>query len=268
MAEIQWIKLATNIFDNRKVKQIEKMDNGDSIITIWFKLLCLAGITNDRGLIYLTPKVPFTNEMLAVEFDRPEQLVSQALDVFLSFDMIRIEDGYIALSSWEKYQNTESLLRIQEQNRERKRRQRERQAMDVASKNNIENEHANVTCHVTQRDTSVTVTQQNKNKSKNKNINSAFSSKDAQSFFESVWKLYPNKKGKGQVSDAAKGRLQKVGYEQIKRCVERYLSDLAKESWRKPQNGSTFFNSGYVDYLDENYGNNLAAAKDDTPFLN
>lgn len=107
-----------------------------------------------------------------------------------------------------------------------------------------------------------------RNKEIKKYNNSAFSPEDTQCFFESVWKLYPNKKGKGQVSDAAKGRLQKVGYEQIKRCVERYLSDLAKESWRKPQNGSTFFNSGYVDYLDENYGNNLATAKDDTPFLN
>ena len=26
-----------------------------------------------------------------------------------------------------------------------------------------------------------------------------------------------------------------------------------KESWRKYQNGSTFFNSGYVDYLDSNF---------------
>ena len=37
------------------------------------------------------------------------------------------------------------------------------------------------------------------------------------------------------------------------RAIERYKSDLAKEDWRKPQNGSTFFNSGYVDYLDDNY---------------
>ena len=28
---------------------------------------------------------------------------------------------------------------------------------------------------------------------------------------------------------------------------------MALDTWRKPQNGSTFFNSGYVDYLDANY---------------
>lgn len=28
---------------------------------------------------------------------------------------------------------------------------------------------------------------------------------------------------------------------------------MALDDWRKPQNGSTFFNSGYIDYLDSNY---------------
>ena len=73
-------------------------------------------------------------------------------------------------------------------------------------------------------------------------------------FFESIWQLYPLKKGKGQVSDTKKKVLQKVGYEQIKRCVKRYteyLKQSGKEQYT--MHGSTFFNSGYVDYLDENY---------------
>lgn len=77
---------------------------------------------------------------------------------------------------------------------------------------------------------------------------------DALALFEKLWKLYPVKKGKGQVSMAAKQRLLKVGYEEMARAIDRYKADLEKDSdWRKPQNGSTFFNSGYVDYLDENY---------------
>lgn len=72
--------------------------------------------------------------------------------------------------------------------------------------------------------------------------------------FERLWKQYPNKRGKGQVSDAKKKILYKVGEEHIQRALQRYLDGLEKDaSWRKPQNGSTFFNSGYVDYLDENY---------------
>lgn len=72
--------------------------------------------------------------------------------------------------------------------------------------------------------------------------------------FERLWKQYPNKKGKGQVSDTKKKILYQKGEEHIQRALKRYLEGLEQDSaWRKPQNGSTFFNSGYVDYLDENY---------------
>lgn len=72
--------------------------------------------------------------------------------------------------------------------------------------------------------------------------------------FERLWKKYPSKKGKGKVSDTEKKVLYQIGEEHIQRALERYLDGLEKDaSWRKPQNGSTFFNSGYVDYLDENY---------------
>lgn len=73
-------------------------------------------------------------------------------------------------------------------------------------------------------------------------------------FFESVWQLYPVKKGKGQVSDSKRKALYEIGFDEINRAIERYLEELKKDaSWRKPQNGSTFFNSGYVDYLDKNF---------------
>ncbi|MEG1992791.1 MAG: DUF4373 domain-containing protein [Acetivibrio sp.] len=72
-------------------------------------------------------------------------------------------------------------------------------------------------------------------------------------FYESIWKLYPLKKGKGQVLKATRKRLLEIGFDEIARAIDRYKADLEKDSWRKPQNGSTFFNSGYVDYLDANY---------------
>lgn len=71
-------------------------------------------------------------------------------------------------------------------------------------------------------------------------------------FFEECWKLYPSKKGKGQVSDSKKKEIYKLG-EEFKRCIERYKSYVDNNDWLKYQNGSTFFNSGYVDYLDDNF---------------
>jgi hypothetical protein len=75
--------------------------------------------------------------------------------------------------------------------------------------------------------------------------------KDIDHFFESLWILYPFKRGKGKIKAAKKKELYKLGYEVIKKCIERYKA--SKEDWREWQHGSTFFNSGYVDYLDENF---------------
>ena len=98
-----------------------------------------------------------------------------------------------------------------------------------------------------------------KNREEKNSIYSAEKLHDEQSlddFFESIWKLYPIKKGKGKVSTSRKKALQKIGYDQIGRCVDRFLKDMSdsgrdRKYW---MHGSTFFNSGYVDYLDENWG--------------
>lgn len=91
-----------------------------------------------------------------------------------------------------------------------------------------------------------------KNKEKDINKNTMCKS-EADALFERVWKLYPQKRGKGKVSDANKRRLLDIGFDELSRAIDRYKADLALDDWRKPQNGSTFFNSGYIDYLDVNY---------------
>ena len=78
-------------------------------------------------------------------------------------------------------------------------------------------------------------------------------SADADALFERLWSLYPLKRGKAQVSKANKMHLLDIGFDEFQRAIDRYKADLDYETWRKPQNGSTFFNSGYIDYLDANY---------------
>lgn len=93
-----------------------------------------------------------------------------------------------------------------------------------------------------------------KNHDKEKDINKNTMCKSkADALFERVWQLYPKKRGKGQVSEDSKRRLLDIGFEELERAINRYKADLDLEDWRKPQNGSTFFNSGYIDYLDANY---------------
>lgn len=75
---------------------------------------------------------------------------------------------------------------------------------------------------------------------------------EAESLFEELWKAYPQKRGKASISMTAKNRLLKFGRDQMLRAIDRYVKECQYLN-RYYKNGSTFFNSGYVDYLDENY---------------
>lgn len=125
MADVKWIKIAVDMFDNRKIKQIGSMPEGDSLLLVWVQLLCLAGNVNDGGCVYLTKEIPYTDEMLATQFNKPISTVRLALKTFEQFGMIEIINNMIFLSSWEKYQSTDRLATIREKDRERKRRKRE-----------------------------------------------------------------------------------------------------------------------------------------------
>ena len=129
MADIKWIKIVTDMFDNRKIRQIECLPDGDSIIVIWMKLLCLAGQTNDNGMVYFTKDIPYTEQMLAQQFSRPLTTIQMALNTFEQFGMVELVDNILHISNWEKYQNIDGMEKIREQNRLRKQRQRERQKL-------------------------------------------------------------------------------------------------------------------------------------------
>lgn len=76
---------------------------------------------------------------------------------------------------------------------------------------------------------------------------------DIQALFERLWKLYPVKRGKAHVSRRQKVELFQIGYEEMERAIHRYKKYVASVDYLHFQNGSTFFNGGYVDYLDANY---------------
>lgn len=130
MAEVKWIKLSIDVFDNRKIKLIEALPDGDAMVVTWFKLLCLAGNTNDNGDVYFTNEVPYTEEMLATLFNKPLQTVRMALNTFQQFGMLEVIDDIIHISNWEKYQNVEGMDRIREQTRNRVAKHREKKKLE------------------------------------------------------------------------------------------------------------------------------------------
>lgn len=64
----------------------------------------------------------------------------------------------------------------------------------------------------------------------NKNI--LCKSADADALFERLWKLYPCKRGKAQVSKANKMHLLDIGFDELQRAIDRYKADLDNDARR------------------------------------
>lgn len=124
MAEVKWVKLTTDMFDNRKVKYLRKLPDGNNIVLIWVMLLTMAGRCNSGGMIFLTENVPYTPKMLADELDFEENTVILALKALENLDMIVTDNGFFTIAGWEEYQNTDRLLEIREYNRLAKQKSR------------------------------------------------------------------------------------------------------------------------------------------------
>ena len=129
MAEVKWVKLTTDMFDNRKIKHLRRLPEGNNIVLIWVMLLTMAGRCNSGGMIFLTENIPYTAKMLADELDFEETTVTLALKALEQLDMIVTDDGFFAIAGWEEYQNIEGMDKIREQNRLRKQKQREKQKL-------------------------------------------------------------------------------------------------------------------------------------------
>lgn len=118
-----WIKLSTATFDDEKIKLIELLPEGDSILVIWIKLLCFSGKTDNDGVFKLTEKIPYNEEMLAGIFNRKLTTVRIALKVFQEYGMMEVIDGAYALPNWVKYQNdSDALNKSKEKNRIRQKK--------------------------------------------------------------------------------------------------------------------------------------------------
>lgn len=116
MADVKWIKIATDIFDDEKILLIESLPDAYAIITVWFKLLCFAGKQNNSG-VFMMGQIAYTAKMLATIFRMRESTVTMALQTFEQFGMIEIIDGVITIPNWNKHQTLDAYERKKERDR-------------------------------------------------------------------------------------------------------------------------------------------------------
>ena len=238
MAEIKWIKITTDIFDDEKMKLIDTMPDRDALIVIWFKLLALTGKKNESGLLFLSPKMAYTDEMIATIFNRPLNTVRLALETFQTFDMIEIaENNVISVINWEKHQNIDGMDKIKEQNRLRQSSYREKQKL-------LSN---NTNSNVTSRDSNAIDKEEEKEEDKNKNkINIPF---------DTFWKSYDYKKSSKSKCESKWNKLKDEERELIINYIPGYKESTPDKQYRK--HPLTFLNNdGWLEEIIDNKFNN------------
>jgi len=163
MAEVKWIKIATDIFDDEKMLMIESLPEADSIIVIWFKLLALAGKSNNSGVFMFKDNFPYTDEMLATIFRRKESTVRLALETFQRFGMVEIIDDVITIPNWGKHQDLDQLESRKAYMREYMHEYREKQKQLACKTNDDVNSKVNSKVNVNSLE-------REEDKNKNENI--------------------------------------------------------------------------------------------------
>lgn len=164
MADVKWIKITTDIFDDEKILLIEGLPSSDEIIVIWFKLLILAGKQNNNGVFLMNERIPYTDEMLATIFRRDINIVRLALKTFEQFGMLELVDNVIAIPNWNKHQQLDSYEKKKQQDRVR---QQERRAQQKTLALNSQTVNKNSEDEKKSRDSRVTVAGQSRDSREN-----------------------------------------------------------------------------------------------------
>lgn len=253
MAEVKWIKITTDVFDDEKILLIESMPSADSIITIWFKLLILAGKQNNNGVFMMSNKLPFTDEMLATIFRRDLNTVRLALKTFEEFGMIEVVDNVITIPNWNKHQTLDAYEKKKERDRLYQQNRRKKQ------KNLIEQKSLDKSSYVAVSDKEEEKEEDKEKENIKENIKENSLSTDSGDLFDfdDAWKktfdIYPKKTAYSTSKTAWMDKVLEVIEENqpdiarlLYKATEAYLSDYQEKN---PDDTDFRYIPKYVDWL-------------------
>lgn len=86
-----WLKLKENFFDEKSIRYLRKLPQGDSIVVVYLKML-LKGL-RDEGMIKYDKILPTATEELALYLDEPEAVVSLSIAAFLKMGLVEQWDN-------------------------------------------------------------------------------------------------------------------------------------------------------------------------------
>lgn len=237
IADVKWIKITTDIFDDEKILLIESLPDADAIIVIWFKLLCLAGKMNNSGVFMLNDRIPITEKMLATIFRRKELTVELALKTFQDFGMIEIIDDVITIPKWGKHQNLDQIEKRRDYMKEYMRKKREEQKGLIEDKVNSKvNSKVNVNPLDKIREDKDKIREDN-TEERNDNVSSTLRCKEVVELYHKRCPSFPKvRRITKKRTDAIKARLRTYGIDEIKECFtkaekSRFLKGGNDRNW-------------------------------------
>ena len=250
MAEVKWIKIATDIFDDEKILLIESMPDSYAIITAWFKLLCLAGKQNNDGVFIMNDRIAYTDKMLATIFRMKETTVKLALDTFEQFGMIEKIDGAITIPNWGKHQTLDAYEKKKARDREYQAERRARQKALISKSSDASSESSSDVA-VSDKEEDIDIY----------NICSPDPDEREQNF-EKIYAIYPKKRGRTRAFSnycswlkgrTVNGKRRKLTNREMYLAVYRYVEQQKAEGTELEyyKNFDTLMGSQLLDYVED-----------------
>lgn len=106
MRERKYIKIRTDMYEDIKMKIIDRSPRRDLVHYIWSRTMTLAGKVNREGKLYMSKNIPYTIQTLAIEFNRECDEVKLAFDLLIELEMVELIEGSIyVVKNFVKHQN-------------------------------------------------------------------------------------------------------------------------------------------------------------------
>ena len=138
MYDIQWFKVESNIFSNRKIQIVLKLPEGDTYFRVWMQLIALAVECNNEGRLEIGENNPMTIQNFSKIMGKSNKKIENILEKFLELEMLVKEGETFLIKNWDKYQSIEKYEKYQKQGRERQRRYREKHKSEIEKSNVIQ----------------------------------------------------------------------------------------------------------------------------------
>lgn len=242
-----YLKIKENFFDTEDMKLLESMDNGYQYSNILMKMYLLS-LKNGGKLMY-KDKIPYNSKMLSTILNHNIDILDKAINIFKELNLIEVMDtGAIFMIDIQNFIGKSS----DEADRIRAFRSRIETEKKLENKNDVQMYNECTTNIANIKDKDITIT-----KDKDRNI--------YMSEFESLWEIYPNKKGKDvAIKKYLLARKQGATYEQIRQGLESYIHycKINNLETQYIKHGSTWFSQKA---WKDDYNTNLKGQKQIIP---